>query len=332
MKALKVVGIILLILVVLFFVIALFLPSKLHMEESMVINEPARLLFKQVNNFKNWEKWSPWQESDPAMEITYKGNNLGVGASYFWISKVHGDGEMTILESKPYEMIRYKRVIMERGTAYSDFFFEETDGGTKVTWTTDIPKLTYPVERYFGLLMPGMMRDFFIGGLENLAEASAVMEAPVEVKILKTPERKVVAILDSCIWSEFEPKMEELFGELMSFMGSNRNITAVGPPYTSYIKWDEENQFSVFEAGIPVDKEARSRGRVTYKVLPESRAVMGTHYGSYDDLGKVYLALEEYVKEFGYEEICCPYEVYVIDKTSEPDTTKWKTDVYFLIK
>jgi effector-binding domain-containing protein len=266
------------------------------------------------------------------MEVSFEGPELGVGASYSWKSSVHGNGQMTILESKPYEMVSNELKFMEEEIAYSNFYFEETNGGTKVTWTTDIPKLSYPVERYFGLVMPGMMREFFTSGLENLADVSAELDDPVDVKVIKTQETMVVAILDSCYWKDFEKKMDEVYGELMTFMARNKNVSMAGPHYSMYYKWDEQNQFAVFETGFPVDKEVRSRGRVKFKVLPASKAVTASHFGSYDDLAISYLALEEYVKEFGLEEKCCPYEAYITNPMTQPDTTKWQTDVFFLIK
>ena len=332
MKALKIVGIILILLIALFFVIALFLPSSLRMEESIIINKPASLVFKQVNNFRNWETWSPWQETDPGMEITYSGPDLGVGASYSWVSPIHGNGQMTIMESVPYEKIINELDFMEQEIVYTNFYFEETEEGTRVTWITEIPHLSYPVERYFGLVMPGMMKKFFSAGLENLKEAAEGMEDPVEVTLTTFPETKAVTILDSCHWQDFETTLSAMYGELMQFIESNRDLEMAGAPFTMYTKWSEEEQFAAFEAGIPVSGEAKERGRVKIKTIPASRVVTGTHYGRYEDIGAVYLALEEYVKEFSLQETCCPMEVYVTDPLMEPDTSKWRTNVYFVIQ
>lgn len=330
MKALKVIGVILLILIVLFFVVALFLPSKMHMESSMVIDRPASQIFKQVNNYRNWENWSPWMELDPDMSITYEGPELGKGASYAWISEVHGNGKMTITESKPYEYVTNELNFMNSGgPAYSNFYLSETEEGTQVLWTLDIPKLTYPVERYFGLLMPGMMKKFFNQGLENLAEVTSQMPEPVMVTQTTLPEMKVITVMDSCHWSEFEAKIGAMYGELIGYLASNKDVQVSGAPFTMYSKWDEANQFAVFEAGLPVNKEVSGKGSVIFKTIPESRVITATHFGRYDQIEPVYVALEEYMKEFGLQEACCPMEVYINDPSMEPDTAKWQTDVYF---
>ncbi len=215
MKALKIIGIILLALVALFLIVAAFLPSKIHIEESMVINKPASLIFKQVNNFQNFTVWSPFQEMDPEMVNTFEGPQMGVGAKNIWKSKKSGDGSMTILESVPYSKVTSSLDIgMEGATNY--FEFNEEQGGTKVTWGVDFPKLSYPAERYFGLMMPGMMKPIFIKGLENLKKVTEGMPDPPVLQITQIPEKAVLSVVDSCNWSDIEKKMGQMFGEIMA--------------------------------------------------------------------------------------------------------------------
>jgi effector-binding domain-containing protein len=333
MKALKVVGVIVLLLIVLFFLIGLLLPSKLHMEDSIVIKQPASLIFKQVNNYKNWEAWSPWRETDPAMEIVYTGPAFGVNSSYSWTSKTHGDGTLTITESIPYKKVSNELKFMEGpGTSKTDFVFEETPEGTKVTWSLDIPHLAYPVERYFGLMMPGMMKEFFRNGLENMKKVCESMPAPILVTMTSFPETNLISVLDSCNWQDYGVKMGQMFGELMTYLEKNKLVLATGPAMTIYTKWDEAAQFAVFEAAIPVSQPGKTSGRVAFRTIPETKALKGTHYGRYEDIGPVYMALDEYIREFGLKEGCCPMEIYITDPMMEPDTSRWQTDVYFVIQ
>jgi effector-binding domain-containing protein len=226
-------------------------------------------------------------------------------------------------------MVSNELYFMDQDTAMTDFYLEKTDEGTKVTWTTDIPHLSYPVGRYFGLFMPGMMGRFFNSGLENLKEVTAKLPDPLPIEKVTMPETMVLSIADSCHWDEFEVTMAAMFGELMGFIQGRRNVNIAGYPYTMYIKWNEQERFAAFRAGIPVDNATRTWGRVEFSVLPETTALKTTHYGRYEDIGRAYTALDEYVREFDMEETCCPMEVYVTDPTMEPDTSKWQTDVYF---
>lgn len=331
MKALKIIGITLLILVALFFVVAIFLPSKMHVEESMVINKPASLIYEQVNNFKNWPAWSPWQAHDTAMTSTYEGPEEGVDAKTVWTSKKNGSGSMIIIESKPYEKIVSSLDFGQKGPATNYFEFADEQGGTKVTWGVDIARLSYPEERYYGLLMPGMLKTYMKEGLAKLKEITEAMPDPPNLTIVELPERKVISVVDSCDWSDMGQKMEQMFGELYGMQHSGK-CQFTGAPFTIYHKWDEDTQFSVFENCIPVDHEVANKGRVQYKVIPATRAVKGEYFGPYDQMYGMYVALDHYVKDFSLEESGGPIEEYITDPTQEPDTSKWQTNIYFPVR
>jgi effector-binding domain-containing protein len=327
MKALKIIGIIVLVLVALFLIVAAFLPSKLHIEESMVINKPASLIFKQVNNFKNWPAWSPWEEMDPEMMSTYEGPELGVGAKTIWTSKKSGNGSMAILESVPYSRVVSSLEIGMEG-ATNSFEFDEEKGATTVTWGVDFPKLSYPAQRYLSLMMGGMMKPIFVKGLENLKKVTEVMPDPPVLQVIMIPEKAVLCVVDSCNWSDIEMKMGQMFGEIMA-MQKKAKFEFAGAPMSRYLKWDEANKFTVFENCVPVDREVAGKDRVQFKVLPETRAVMGTHFGAYDKTMYMYTAMDEYIKEFKLEETGGPIEEYITDPMTEPDTAKWQTNIYF---
>ncbi len=332
MKALKIIGIIVLVLVALFFIVALFLPSKVHMEQSITINREPAVIFKQVNNFHNWAAWSPWAETDSLMVNTYSGPELGVGAKMSWKSKKHGDGSMTIVESLPYTSVKYDLDFMEQGTAQSYFNFVPEGDSTKVTWGLDIPKLKYPVERFFGVLMPGMMNQFFKSGLDRLKEVSEGMPNAPKFELTQLDETKAITILDSCSWDQMDQVMGKDFSELTKFLAKHKDVAMAGHPFTIYHKWDEENHFSVFENGIPVDRAVNGRGNIQFKDIPTMQVLKGTYFGSYEGSGSMYSSMDEYMKEYGLQMNGGPIESYITDPSIEPDTTKWQTNIYFPIK
>ena len=187
------------------------------MRESIVINKPASLIYKQVNDFHNWPAWSPWMATDPAMVMSYEGPAKGVGAKNMWTSKVHGDGSMTILEVTPYKIVKSSLDFGQKGEAINYFELNETAQGTEVTWGVDIADMGYPLGRYISLMMPGMMKPFFTKGLEKLKTVVEEMPDPPALKIVEIPGNRVIAVLDSCSWADIGTKMGEMFGELMVY-------------------------------------------------------------------------------------------------------------------
>jgi hypothetical protein len=77
-------------------------PDTYRVERSQRIEAPADVVFAQLDNFKSWSTWSPWEKRDPAMKRGFEGPPSGVGAGYTWEgNKEVGQGRMTITDSKP---------------------------------------------------------------------------------------------------------------------------------------------------------------------------------------------------------------------------------------
>ena len=193
MKLLKKIGLGFLGLIALLVIVSFFLPGKVHVERSLVMKANAETTFQQVNNLKNWGKWSPWHQLDPKMQITYAGPEAGAGASYSWISEHDqvGCGKLTIQESQQNQFIRSAKEFDGMGTSYATNKFESVTDGTKVTWgmdsdTNEMPWAFYVPSKYMNLFMDDMLGKDFEKGLENLKTVVESMPAaqatPVSVE------------------------------------------------------------------------------------------------------------------------------------------------------
>jgi len=173
MKALKKIGIGLAVIIVLLLVISFFLPSKIHVERSMVMHASPDTVYGMVADLKKWGQWSPWHKMDPNMVITWGEKTEGVGATYSWKSDNGevGDGTMTISEAVPNERIKLDMYFMEsKDPAYGGWTFEKTSEGVKATNTMDMDAGMNPVMRIMGLMMDNMVGKHFEEGLKNLKE------------------------------------------------------------------------------------------------------------------------------------------------------------------
>jgi len=128
---------VLIIVAVLFGIIAL-QPPEFNVSRSVVVGVPPEAVFGHVNDFKNWERWSPWAKLDPGMKIAFSGPPAGMGAAYSWAGNDEvGEGRMTILESRAHELIRIKLEFIKpfASVADTEFTFAPEGGGTRVQWT-----------------------------------------------------------------------------------------------------------------------------------------------------------------------------------------------------
>ena len=113
-------------------------PAVGHVERSVSIAAPASAIFTLVNDFHQWEAWSPWAKLDPNAKTTFEGPASGKGASFGWSSDSSevGAGKMTIVESEPSNRIKIDLDFTKpmQSTSVAEFTFKPDGNKTKVTW------------------------------------------------------------------------------------------------------------------------------------------------------------------------------------------------------
>ncbi len=126
------------IVIVVFAGIVALRPSGFRVARTANMRAPAPTVFAQVNDFHNWEAWNPWGKLDPAMKQTYQGAPAGTGAVYTWTgNKEVGEGRMTIIESRPNDLIRINLEFFKpfAATNLAEFTFRPEGDQTVVTWS-----------------------------------------------------------------------------------------------------------------------------------------------------------------------------------------------------
>ncbi|MEX2187311.1 MAG: SRPBCC family protein [Pirellulales bacterium] len=151
------------------------LPRQVHVERSATIDAPVAAVFAEVNDLRQWERWTPWSKDlDPTVELTYGDPTAGKGAWYTWTSKKFGAGKLEIVDSQPGKSI--EMLLMFEGSAGGPakcgFTFVPSDGKTNVTWYFDADMGVWPPGRYFGLFMDRLLGADFEKGLAKLKTIS----------------------------------------------------------------------------------------------------------------------------------------------------------------
>jgi len=123
----------------LFLLLALLLPGSYHVERSVVISRPSSYVYPHVANLHNWAAWNPWTASDPSVKNVISGPGHEIGSVWSWQGDAVGVGTLTIQELMPEQRIVSRLAFVEPQMFESDdmWTFEETAGGTKVTWINE---------------------------------------------------------------------------------------------------------------------------------------------------------------------------------------------------
>ncbi len=113
-------------------------PEDFTVTRSAEFSAPPDKVFTHINDFHNWEAWSPWAKMDPGMTTTYSGPSAGPGASYGWEGNSEvGKGTMKIIESLPNESVKIDLEFLEPFAAkhLTEFTLRPAASCTNVTWT-----------------------------------------------------------------------------------------------------------------------------------------------------------------------------------------------------
>jgi hypothetical protein len=151
-------------------------PADFRIVRAVTISGDAEDAFAQVNDFHNWEAWSPWAKLDPTAKNSFEGPSSGTGAIFKWSGNSDvGEGKMTLTESRPHEFIAIKLEFIRPFAATNDveFTFHPASGNTIVTWSMS------GKNNFIGKAMSLFMNmDKMVGGEfeKGLASMKAIVE------------------------------------------------------------------------------------------------------------------------------------------------------------
>ena len=154
-------------------------PSEYRVTRSVTIAASPAALFAQVDDLRKFNAWNPWRKLDPTAQETFYGEASGPGASMAWAGNSNiGEGRMTIIESRPHELVRLRLDFVKplASTATAEFTFTPQGGQTAVTWSMWGQNTTMGKAMGLVMDMEGMIGGQFEKGLadlKSLTEATA---------------------------------------------------------------------------------------------------------------------------------------------------------------
>jgi Polyketide cyclase / dehydrase and lipid transport len=150
-------------------------PPTFRVERSARMEVAPEVVFSNINDFRKWEAWSPWDKLDPNLARTYSGSAQGAGAVYGWAGtgKV-GSGRMEIVEAQSPTSIKIKIDFTAPFAASNiiDFKLSRDGDWTTVSWAMSGPQPL--LNRLMGLVfnMDKLVGGDFAKGLASLKQVS----------------------------------------------------------------------------------------------------------------------------------------------------------------
>lgn len=109
-----------------------------------------------------------------------------------------------------------------------------------------------------------------------------------------------------------------------------RGYEMASPPLSIYHAYNEERV--EIEGGVTLLRKGSGEGEIRAGMLPGGRAAVTVHVGPYEGLKEAYQELEAWIQLQGKEASGPPWEIYWTDPGEEPDSSKWKTEIYWPLK
>ena len=108
-------------------------PDAFRIERSVTVNAPAEKIYPMIEDFRAWEKWSPFPADE---KVTYSGAEKGKGSITSWSGKTTGEGSREITEAVPMGMVKMKLDFPAMKTQFmAEFTLKREGEGTRVTWS-----------------------------------------------------------------------------------------------------------------------------------------------------------------------------------------------------
>ena len=183
MKALKIIGIIVGLMVAAILIVPLFSPATAELSSSIEIAlEPAQI-FPSVASFEGREKWDPWLTTDSTAEASIESVSGYLGSTYAWKGEKVSFGKMEVISVKENEYIGSHLWFGDMETpSLVEWSFQAVDGATHVVWSF-AQETTYPFGR-LGMMIGSVFlkKSFDLGLAKGLSGSTLTGESePVHI-------------------------------------------------------------------------------------------------------------------------------------------------------
>ncbi|MBP6312421.1 MAG: SRPBCC family protein [Flavobacteriales bacterium] len=346
MRALKTILIILLAVAALIVVLGLIGPKTTVVERSTTIAAPVESVYPHVSSLKESFKWSPWKDADKDQVTTFSGPDGEVGSIQEWVGDTVGTGSQEIIELEPNKHVGSTLKFIEpfESQAKVDLDLATEGDGSKVTWKmTSQNNFMARVMNVF-MNMDEMIGPEFEKGLTKLKDMSEAEYTAVAAELAaKTFRGYVIETIERPSMTYVGKRAVTKFAEMERFIGTTygaagaalgkAQVPMSGSPSALYFSYDDKGMSADMMPAFPVkaDQGFSLAGYTTY-TTPASKALHIPYMGAYDKVGEAHYAMDEMIKANGLTQHDVVIEEYVTDPMSEPDTSKWLTNIYYLVK
>jgi len=156
------------------------------------------------------------------------------------------------------------------------------------------------------------------------------MEPNYEIKENIWPDKTYIIQRATVSFDKLSEFFSKSYGAIYSQI-HKLGITTNEPPCAIYYQIDEEMKETDMAAAVPVKEPLPEIRNLKKVVIPQSKVITVTHYGSYESMMPAYRAMEKYLNDHNLKKELI-IEEYFSDPEKEKDPSQWKTNIHFILK
>lgn len=101
------------------------------------MNVPVHRVLELVEDFREWVRWSPWEELDPHLERAYAGPARGAGTTYQWTGNAKAGAGTMVMTAAEGDGVDIDLTFIKPFPARHKFRIDVTPAGdgSDVVWT-----------------------------------------------------------------------------------------------------------------------------------------------------------------------------------------------------
>ncbi len=347
----------------LFLVISLVLPSSRHLSQKVETNRRMTIVYDTLDSLRRFNDWNPLVLHDPRMQMKLSGPPSGVGSRLDYSSKdpAVGSGSWEIIADEPGQSVTYAITNPQRGhDKHAKFILKPTGRNGRNIEITQNYDVTYGWDllgRYAGLYVRGHVGDEMRMGLDRLASMLASVpnvdyraqnSKLTGLQVVARPAENLLVVSAGSVprdGDKIEASMKANVEWIKRTMDAS-GLVAAGPVRVISTEFGRENY--TFDIAQPVRRGSSADegtadagstplaglkllGPVTYVQTKPTSAASVSYTGYVMGLENAHNALRAWALTQGHEVIDRPYEIYK-NGIDQAFTEDGQYDVFWTVK
>lgn len=311
----------------------LFSPSTMSTKDEIKISTSKGLLYVMLNDIKEWPNWLSWKNEDSGLAISLGGRHVNQGANFTFEGPQFGKGKVEIEESlKDSLMAAYITNEAWPGKVSITFqLIPENKTTILLTTRSRIPKKIPFLKRF---LHRNFASEYEARHRADLQGLKTYIEGMISSKFgveSTNFSKKMYIGIKAPIYNMNIPKFySENYPKVYRMLDSLK-ITPSGPPVGMIFDWEGGSNYVYIMAALPIDQKIKPPVGFDFEEVPDIPCLKMPMYGHYNNLKTAHSKMDYIMSASAFTLFPPIIEEYVTNPSEEPDTSKWLTNIYYLL-